>query len=153
MNLFWWVGPRAIICLTGVGMIILAFICFTLRKMIVRMAMYWNVFGLFMIIVGLLPIWHNWKSRFDGVFFWPFVLIFYIMLVGMFALSMHVSADIYHMRELAMHISLLNQENEKVIRDIRHFKEVEKYGKEEAERLRQERARVKKGIYAEEDDV
>ena len=61
-------------------------------------------------------------------------------------MSVHTSMNILKTRELAMHISLINQENERTIRDIRHFKEVEKYGAQEAARMDEERRALREEI-------
>ncbi len=141
------IGIRGTLILSGIAIIFITFMLFTCRKLIVKIAMYWNVMGIMMIVFGAIDIWQTWKKFFDGVFYWPFLLIFYMMLVGLMIMSVHMSMDIFRTRELAMHISLINQENERLIRDIRHFREVEKYGKEVAMKLEAERKAIRKRIY------
>ncbi len=107
-------GIRALFAISGAGIIITVFMLYTLRRLVVRIAMFWNVMGLILIVLGLMPIWDVWKQFYDGVFFWPFIVVFFALVLGLMTVSIHMSTDILKTRELAMHISLTNLENEEL---------------------------------------
>lgn len=118
------IGIRAMFAITGALIMIAVFMLFTYRKLLVRIAMYWNITGLILIVLGLLPIWDTWKQFYDGVFFWPFLVIFFVITIGLLYVSIHMSTDIIKTRELAMHISLTNRENEELNQKMQYFRDM-----------------------------
>ena len=109
------IGIRTVFVLTGLFIIVSAFLIYTLHRLILKIAMYWNLFGAVLIVLGLLPIWKDWMSAIPLSSYAVFVFIGYLMILGLFYLSSRISRNIIQTREMAMHIALLNQENEEIL--------------------------------------
>ena len=112
------IGIRTVFVLTGLFIIVSAFLIYTLHRLILKIAMYWNLFGVVLIVLGLLPIWKDWMSAIPLSSYAVFVFIGYLMILGLFYLSSRISRNIIQTREMAMHIALLNQENEEILEHL-----------------------------------
>jgi len=125
---------RVALIITGLVILLITFLLYTGRKLIIKIAMFWNVFGLAMVVLGILPIWKPNNINLEGPFGWTVAVLFYMVLIGLFSFSVHLSQSINREKELTMHVSLLNQENQKLlkemaeVRDLLNLKEINSEG-------------------------
>lgn len=103
----------------------LIFITFVWRAMVKRKVteangLIWMAFGLGVFVCGLIPNIVVGVAAFLGIDYPPtafFVLAIVVLMFIVFRNSMRISELDMQTRELAMHISLLNQENERLLQE------------------------------------
>ena len=113
---------RIIFILLGIVLILLNSALFFRRKMLVGFGLFWNVFGLVLIVMGAIPACQKPLENMFGQILSPQFILFIFMLLGMLLISWKLSVIAFQQREIAMHISLLNQENEQLVKHRREEK-------------------------------
>ena len=115
--------------IAGITMIILgllllawSFLAYAKRRMTENFGMIWGVAALCLLVVGiiLLVVGQNIVTVFAVVIFLGILLVF-----GLFGFSIAISILIMKNQELAMHVSLLNQENESILHEFAAKKETD----------------------------
>lgn len=114
---------RMIVIIEGAALLVMAFLSFVHRKVTESIALSWGGFAVIMILVGAIPALAGWSSWIPPKAVPAFVLISAAMLLGVFYISCAVSQLIRKNQELAMHVSLLNQENESILEELRALRE------------------------------
>ena len=102
---------RLVVVAEGMILLMMAFLSFVYRKMTEGIALSWGGFAAILILAGAVP---------------AFVIVTAATLLGVFYLSCAVSQLIRKNQELAMHVSLLNQENESILEELQAIREREK---------------------------
>ncbi len=119
--------------LTVIGGIIflgLTFLEYAKKKMTEEIGLLWSFFSVLIVGIGLIPGSLSWVGhirRSMALVLFGFVFFFLLLL---WYLSIVISQLLRKNQELAMQISLLNQENEQVLRKLGMAPE--KYGHEDA---------------------
>lgn len=103
----------------GGAFLVLDFLCYAKRRFTPTIALIWLFFSGITLLFALLPFWHAWMDKVNPVLPLPIVLLVIVVVFGMFLLSMAMSRQIDRNRELAMQISLLNHENERLLKALR----------------------------------
>lgn len=105
-----------ILCVaTGILFLFLDFRAYVRQKLTDSIGLGWMMFSIIMIIVGASS---GAVSMSDShIFIWIF-LIGFILICLLFRISMVVSGLILKNQELAMQVSLLNQENERILHEL-----------------------------------
>lgn len=97
---------------------ILLFLCtinsLARKKLTETISMFWGVMALLFVVAGLLLLPLNWNQYVTLGALLVIAACFGVLLVGMFYLSQLLSFNIRKTQELAMQVSLLNQEHIKV---------------------------------------
>jgi hypothetical protein len=109
---------RVIVVIAGIALLMMTFYMYSRRKLTDSIAMGWAVFSLAIILAGAIRAWSGW-SRAMALASYPMVfLLAGLIIVIIFWHSVHLSLQIMKAHELAMHVSLLNQENEQIIQKL-----------------------------------
>jgi hypothetical protein len=109
---------RFIVVVAGICLMLLTFYMYSRRRLTDSIAMGWMLYALGIILAGAIRAWSGW-SRALALASYPMVfLLAGLITLIMFWLSVHLSLQIMKTQELAMHVSLLNQENEQMIQEL-----------------------------------
>ena len=109
---------RLIMIAAGICLLLLTFFMYSLRRLTDRIALGWALFSAVMIMAGAIPAWSGW-SRALALSSYPMVFAMGGLVVLMiFHHSVYLSLLIMKNQELAMHVSLLNQESEESRRKL-----------------------------------
>ena len=107
--------------LGGVALILAGFWFHSLKKLTVNFAVAWEFLGLLLLLIGLVPALSAWTrliSTWTGL---AFVCLGVVCLMGGFQFSLLLSQLMMKNQELAMQVSLLNQESERLLDMIEEF--------------------------------
>lgn len=103
-----------------IGFILMSvtFIVYSARRMTVHLAVTWELMGLTGIVIGTVPLFSNWcflisEGTAAGIFAAAILIIW-----GGYIMCLMISSLMMKNQELAMQVSLLNQENEKIINEL-----------------------------------
>ena len=109
---------RLIVIAAGIVLLILTFFMYSMRRLTDRIALGWALFSVVMIMAGAIPAWSGW-SRALALSSYPMVFALGgLVILIIFYHSIYLSLMIMKNQELAMHVSLLNQENEEMIQKL-----------------------------------
>lgn len=119
---------RLIVILAGIGLMLLTFFMYSRRRLTDHIAMGWGFFSFIMILAGLIRAWSGW-SRALALASYPMVFAMGgLLILIIFTHSVHLSQLVMKNQELAMQVSLLNNENEELIGRVllleRHMKQL-----------------------------
>jgi hypothetical protein len=117
---------RLIVVLAGIALLIMDFVSFANRKMTESIGLGWAFFSLIMILSGAVPMWSNHTIVKESGYLVPVCILVLFVILGIFFLSQEVSQLIRKNQELAMQVSLLNQENERILRELGELTEKNK---------------------------
>lgn len=109
---------KAIMAMAGLTIMSVTFFVYAAKKMTVNLAVTWEFIGLTGVVVGLVPAfskWCYWLSL--GTAAALFVAAGFVIMVC-YHMSLLISSLLMKNQELAMHVSLLNQENERIIKEL-----------------------------------
>ena len=113
------------IIIVGVVLIAVSVWMNSFKKLVVNHAVIWAFAGAIMVLVGAVPVFSGWMSRLaPGT-----GLAFFCMVILALVVEMQNSVAISQMtmknRELAMHVALLNQENERIMEELEEMRRAE----------------------------
>ena len=117
---------RVFVVVGGILLLLMDFVSYANRKMTESMGLGWVFFAFIMILSGALPIWPIDGTAEESSCFVPASILGFFVILGMFFLSQAVSQLIRKNQELAMQVSLLNQENERILRELGELTEKNK---------------------------
>ena len=109
--------------ITGIVIMTLTFFLHAVRKLTVNLAVVWEFLGLTAILTGAVPAFSGWcylLARGTAV---AMFTIGVLVLWGGYQLCILISSLSMKNQELAMQVSLLNQENEKILRELEKITE------------------------------
>ena len=105
---------RVIVAVEGVLLLCLDFRSFVYRKITEGMGLGWGCFAFILILLGAVPGLSDWCRVLPKEAYPAFLL-----------LSVSVLLGVRKNREIAMHVSLLNQENERILHEMKELWERE----------------------------
>lgn len=112
-------GCRIFVALFGAVMLGMSFLSFVKKKMTEGFGLVWGLFSIGLILLAFVPKGFVWiKHAALGEVIFLLILLVYAI-VGIFGLCRVVSMLVMRNRELAMQVSLLNQEHEQFMREFR----------------------------------
>lgn len=114
--------------LEGIVLLIVDFISFVYQKITVGIELCWSAFAVLLILLGVVPGLSDWSKAIPIEAVPAFLLISLAIIFSFFYLSCAISQLLRKNQELAMHVSLLNQENEIILQKLKENSEKE--GKE-----------------------
>ena len=117
---------RVFVVVAGILLLLMDFVSYANRKMTESMGLGWVFFAFIMILSSVLPIWPIHNTVEESSCFVPASILGFFVILGMFFLSQAVSQLIRKNQELAMQVSLLNQENERILRELGELTEKNK---------------------------
>jgi hypothetical protein len=112
MTVFW---MKMIVALTGLVFLFLDYYNFSRRRIVANIGVGWGFFSLQLVMVGAFPGLSAWAEIIAPTTFFGLYVLGVVALVGTLLLSISVSKLIMRNQELAMQVSLLNQENERIL--------------------------------------
>ncbi len=103
---------RLTLIILGIIFLIISLNAYVRQRLTEEMGLLWGGFALFLILLGVFV---GFFSRADKPVIIAGVILLGLLLLVVFFLSTAVSVLIMKNRELAMQVSLLNQENERIL--------------------------------------
>ena len=106
------------IIILGVFLLSVTFSNYVRGKLREKATFLWGILAIAMILSGAVPVLSGWSKRFnDVIYIAPFVIIIVFVCI-MFYITKEISVLRRKNQELAMHVSLLNQENERILKEL-----------------------------------
>ena len=109
---------RLFLIIVGLSFLLLTFLTFITKKISPGMGVLWVLASFVLFVMGFLPVWETWMRLVSR----PVTIMVFILglafLIGLFLVCLSVSNLLSRNRELAMQVSLLNQENEQILKEL-----------------------------------
>lgn len=102
----------------GIVLLIVDFLAFVYQKITVGVCLCWSAFAVIFILLGAVPGLSDWTRIIPREAIPAYLLISLAIMACFFYLSCAVSQLLRKNQELAMHVSLLNQENEIILQQL-----------------------------------
>lgn len=109
--------------IVGVMIMIMSFVFHAKRKLTVNLAVVWEFLGFALILIGAVPVFSSWCHLLAKGTVIAMFVIGALALWGSYILFILLSNLSMKNQELAMQVSLLNQENELMLKEIEKLKE------------------------------
>lgn len=109
---------QLVVIAAGILLLCMDFISFVYQKVTESIGMMWGIFAVILILTGAVPGLSGWTKVVPREAYGAVIVIGLSMILGCFFLSSHVSRLIRKNQELAMQVSLLNQENERILSEL-----------------------------------
>lgn len=113
---------KTALIVTGILFLILDFLAYAKQRLTENIGLGWGLFSLLLIITG--AVLNPDKMNGDVIYLLIFLLGLFLLFV-VFGICKTVSVLIMKNRELAMQVSLLNQENERILHELGILKDQE----------------------------
>lgn len=117
---------RVILLVTGILMLCVTIASLAKRKMNESFCLAWGVVSLSVFIAGIVLRPSEWQTYISGAGLALILVIFFGILYGAYFMSLRISELARKNQELAIQVSLINQENERIIRRLSEILDVEK---------------------------
>ena len=88
------------------------------KELTINLAVTWELLGLAAILSGAVPKFSGWSSRLSLGSLAVLLLTGFLVVWGMYQMTIQISSLLMKNQELAMQVSLLNQENERIIKEL-----------------------------------
>ena len=102
----------------GVFVMVSSFWHHSCRKLTVNLAVVWEIFGAILIATGVFPVLSTWAHHISRGTGMALFIVGAVCLWGGFQFSLLLSGLAMKNHELAMQVSLLLQENERIMRQL-----------------------------------
>lgn len=109
---------QILIIIASCAMLIITFREYVRKKLLVALELFWSLFYIIMIITGFMPncfSWTNCMGKRDVVVLF---CLFMLFLLIVFYMSIILSVLAVKNQELAIQVSLINQENEQMLKKL-----------------------------------
>lgn len=109
---------KACVILMGIGIMIVTFVLHAKKKLTVNLAVTWELLGIAAILSGAVPRFSRWSSRIGLGSLVVLLITALLALWGVYQMTIQISSLLMKNQELAILVSLLNQENERILREL-----------------------------------
>lgn len=109
---------KACVILMGIGIMIVTFVLHAKKKLTVNLAVTWELLGIASILSGAVPRFSGWSSRIGLGSLVVLLITALLVLWGVYQMTIQISSLLMKNQELAILVSLLNQENERILREL-----------------------------------
>ena len=109
---------KACVILMGIGIMIVTFVLHAKKKLTVNLAVTWELLGIAAISSGAVPRFSGWSSRIGLGSLVVLLITALLVLWGVYQMTIQISSLLMKNQELAILVSLLNQENERILREL-----------------------------------
>ncbi|MBQ6024408.1 MAG: DUF2304 domain-containing protein [Lachnospiraceae bacterium] len=117
---------RVVLVLAGVLILLIDIILLAKRRLLEPISMVWGFAGIIFIVAGIVLHPNGWIKYMSEAGMALMIILGFCVVYGLFYASCHLSDIIRKQTEMAMNISLLNQEILELKRDIaEHDKEID----------------------------
>ncbi len=104
--------------LGGVLLMVVSFLMHSYKKITVNYTVIWVLLGIVLFLIGVVPVFSEWTRYLATGTGLAFSCVGAIFLFEEFRTSAMISQLILKEREMAMHVALLNQENEAILKEL-----------------------------------
>lgn len=112
---------QLIFIIGGILLILFNFSFYAGKRMSENFGVMWVLLSILLVIIGFVkPVWQS-VTMVNAFFLIPMMLIMMAFIFGFFFLTSSLSELKYKNQELAMQVSLLNEENANIIRKIKRL--------------------------------
>ena len=113
-------GPilQLILILTGVVMLCITIASLAKRKMNESFCLVWGVVSVVIVLAGILLRPVGWNNYLSGIGLALILIIFFCILYAVYFICERISELTRKNQELAIQVSLLNQENERILKRL-----------------------------------
>ena len=109
---------RLVTALTGAVWLVIAFVSYARKKLGDLFSLFWFFLSLCIILGGALPGLSSWARHLNLTTYFTIFVIGNLLLIFFYIISRYVSTLLVKNQELAMQVSLLNYENNRLIRYV-----------------------------------
>lgn len=106
------------VILVGIGIMAITFVLHAEKKLTVNLAVTWELLGIAAILSGAVPKFSGWSSRLSFGSLVVLLITAFLVLWGVYQMTIQISSLIMKNQELAIQVSLLNQENERILQEL-----------------------------------
>ncbi|MBO5458986.1 MAG: DUF2304 domain-containing protein [Lachnospira sp.] len=110
---------RIIMVVIGILVVVFDFIAYSHKKVTDNIGLGWLAVAAAIILCSVVPGISSWSEVLCAKEYMVFLIFFIILLIAFYKLSMLVSQLLKRNQELAMQVSLLNQENEQILAELK----------------------------------
>ena len=103
---------------TGIIIMILTFLFHSAKRLTVDLSVAWEAIGVGLVLVGAVPLFSSWCYLLARGTMIAMFLVGGLTIWGGFELSLMISSLAMKNQELAVQVSLLNQENERILDEL-----------------------------------
>ena len=109
---------RMIMVVAGCLFLILNFVTYVKKNLTEKFTWMWTIFCIVMILSGIVPGLNNWSFQFNSWGYMALCIILVLIVQFIFIITKEIANLKKRNKELAMHVSLLNQENERILAEL-----------------------------------
>ena len=109
---------RMIMVVAGCLFLILNFVTYVKKNLTEKFTWMWTFFCVVMILSGIVPGLNNWSFQFNSWGYMALCIIMVLIVQFIFIITKEIANLKKRNKELAMHVSLLNQENERILAEL-----------------------------------
>lgn len=109
------------VILVGIGIMAITFVLHAEKKLTVNLAVTWELLGIAVILSGAVPKFSGWSSRLSLGSLVALLITAFLVLWGVYQMTIQISSLIMKNQELAIQVSLLNQENERILQELENL--------------------------------
>ena len=109
------------VILVGIGIMAITFVMHAEKKLTVNLAVTWELLGIAAILSGAVPKFSGWSSRLSLGSLVVLLITAFLVLWGVYQMTIQISSLIMKNQELAIQVSLLNQENERILQELENL--------------------------------
>ena len=109
------------VILVGIGIMAITFVLHAEKKLTVNLAVTWELLGIAAILSGAVPKFSGWSSRLSFGSLVVLLITAFLVLWGVYKMTIQISSLIMKNQELAIQVSLLNQENERILQELENL--------------------------------
>ena len=109
---------RIIMVVAGCLFLILNFVTYVKKNLTEKFTWMWTIFCIVMILSGIVPGLNNWSFQFNSWGYMALCIILVLIVQFIFIITKEIANLKKRNKELAMHVSLLNQENERILAQL-----------------------------------
>ncbi len=109
------------VILVGIGIMAITFVLHAEKKLTVNLAVTWELLGIAAILSGAVPKFSGWSSRLSFGSLVVLLITAFLVLWGVYQMTIQISSLIMKNQELAIQVSLLNQENERILQELENL--------------------------------
>ena len=109
---------RMIMVVAGCLFLILNFITYVKKNLTEKFTWMWTIFCIVMILSGIVRGLNSWSFQFNSWGYMALCIILVLIVQFIFIITKEIANLKKRNKELAMHVSLLNQENERILAQL-----------------------------------
>ncbi len=108
----------------GLVLMVVSFLMHSYKKITVNYTVIWELLGIVLILIGCVPVFSEWTKRLASGTGLAFACVGAIFLFEEFRNSVMISQLLLKTQEMAMQVSMLNQENERLMNEIERISSI-----------------------------